>query len=91
MALLEDHNPVLASNFKRIAGDPSNALLLTQSASSLQSEMQKIDIKNSVYAFSNRLNQLQRLFDKGILRDWNKDLIVSDIAEKAPLLPDKYN
>lgn len=91
MALLEDHNPVLASNFKRIAGDPSNALLLTQSASSLQSEMQKIDIKNSVYAFSNRLNQLQRLFDKGILRDWNKDLIVSDVAEKAPLLPDKYN
>ena len=37
--------------------------------------IQKIDIKNSVYTISNRINQLQRLFDKKILRDWNNDLL----------------
>ena len=35
----------------------------------------KIDIKNSVYALSNRLNQIQRLFDSKILRDWNEELL----------------
>lgn len=35
----------------------------------------QIDIKNSIYAISNRMNQLQRLFDKKILRDWNEELL----------------
>ena len=39
------------------------------------SEIIKIDIKNSVYTYSNKINQIQRLFEKKILRDWNDDLL----------------
>ena len=34
---------------------------------------EKIDIKNSPYTISRRINALQRLFDKHILRDWNSE------------------
>ncbi|MEA4889696.1 MAG: metallophosphoesterase [Clostridiaceae bacterium] len=38
-------------------------------------EMVTIDIKDSIYSLSSRINQLQRLFTSRILRDWNDDLI----------------
>lgn len=34
------------------------------------SELVKIDIKNSIYAESRKINQIQRLFTSNILRDW---------------------
>ena len=33
----------------------------------------KIDIKNSIYTLSKRINQLQRLFDSNVLREWNDE------------------
>lgn len=38
-------------------------------------DMEEIDIKNSMYSISSKINQLQRLFTSNILRDWNNDLI----------------
>ena len=37
--------------------------------------MISIDIKNSPYAGSRKMNQLQRLFDANILRDWDESLL----------------
>ena len=88
LELLETHNPVLANNFKMLNGKSETALSV-QNQMVLQSEMIKIDVKNSIYAFSNRLNQLQRLFDKKILRDWNEDLLFNSIAGETPSLPSK--
>ena len=49
----------------------------------------KIDIKNSLYKVSNRMNQLQRLFDSNILRDWNDDFAKSIVADMTKYLPQK--
>lgn len=38
-------------------------------------DLVKISPKDSVYAVSNRLNQLQRLFDTNVLRDWDDELL----------------
>lgn len=38
-----------------------------------ESEYTSIDVKNSPYVVSRRVNALQRLFDKQLLRDWNTD------------------
>lgn len=34
-----------------------------------------IDVKNSLYAYSAKFNQIQRLFTANILRDWNDELV----------------
>ncbi len=47
-------------------------------------QMVKIDVNNSIYALSKRLNQLQRLFASNILRDWNDDFaqeVVNDVSK----------
>ena len=88
LELLETHNPVFANKFKMLNGK-SKTVLSIQNQIVLQSEMVKVDVKNSVYAFSNRLNQLQRLFDKKILRDWNQDLLFNSTAGETPSLPSK--
>ena len=49
----------------------------------------KIDIKNSIYKVSNRMNQLQRLFDSNILRDWNDDFAKSIVTDMTKYLPQK--
>jgi len=38
-------------------------------------ELQRIQIGDSVYAYSRIINQLQRLFTSGVLREWNDDLL----------------
>ena len=53
-------------------------------------KLEKIDIKNSPYAFSIRMNQLQRLFDKKVLRDWNEDLLHKTDISKERLLVSKF-
>ncbi len=40
---------------------------------------ERIDIKNSLYAVSSKVNQLQRLFTANILRDWNEELVLNFI------------
>ena len=88
LALLEDHNKVLAAEYRKLLKSADNGLIPQNQVISA-SEMMQIDIKNSVYAVSNRMNQLQRLFDKKILRDWNDELLLSDIADGANALPGK--
>lgn len=67
-----------------------SSFLLSKNSSELTTYVNqtvKIDIKNSLYKVSNRMNQLQRLFDSNILRDWNDDfakLIVTDMTKYLP-------
>lgn len=70
--LLHTHCPVLEERFHEIG----NGQLTTATAclSEHESEYECVDIKNSPYALSRRINALQRLFDKRILRDWNPSI-----------------
>lgn len=77
LSLLINHNNSLAAKYQEQLKLEDTGLFL-QCKIDIVSEMLKIDIKNSVYSISNRINQLQRLFDKKILRDWNDALLLSD-------------
>ena len=77
LSLLINHNNSLAAKYQEQLKLKETGLFL-QCKIDVVSEMLKIDIKNSVYSISNRINQLQRLFDKKILRDWNDALLLSD-------------
>lgn len=76
--LLHENNTLLEREYKRHLKLPGAPFcdILTKSQLDITDEMMQIDIKNSVYAVSNRMNQLQRLFDKKILRDWNDELLL---------------
>lgn len=77
MSLLENHNEALAIQYKKqIHSDKDTTISPKQLA--VVGKVIKVDIKNSIYAVSNRVNQLQRLFDKNILRDWNEDLLYDE-------------
>ena len=39
-------------------------------------EIEQIDISNSLYPTSRKINQVQRLFSGKLLREWNDDLIL---------------
>lgn len=76
--LLHENNRQLEREYKRqleLFGD-SGGNILAKNQIDITGEMIRIDIKNSVYAASNRLNQLQRLFNKKILRDWDDNLLI---------------
>lgn len=77
LSLLENHNKMLAEKYKIQIGSSDKKEILPVERKTIK-RMIQIDIKNSVYDTSNRVNQLQRLFDKKILRDWNKDLLASE-------------
>lgn len=67
----------------------SEKCLIAQSPESIQKhigELVKVDIKNSVYALSNRMNQLQRIFSSNILRDWNDEWAQSCLEKSSPYL-----
>ena len=77
LGLLSEHNKELENAYRnqlKLAGD-GDANILVKSQIDITGELTQIDIKNSIYSISNRMNQLQRLFDKGILRDWNDELL----------------
>ena len=77
--LLEKHNKELSQRYIALLdlakGEEKNELVLVNQLKIDDEDFINIDIKNSVYALSNRLNQIQRLFDCKILRDWNEDLL----------------
>lgn len=87
LALLENHNEYLATEYRKQLKSADNGLLL-QDQVVATGELIQIDIKNSVYAVSNRMNQLQRLFDKKILRAWSDDLLLSDVSDDMLGLPE---
>ena len=70
--LLHEHCPLLEARYKELG---ENQLVAASFALDEHSEQyEHVDIKNSPYALSRRVNALQRLFDKRILRAWNPDL-----------------
>lgn len=73
-ALLEKHNKEMVEQYIKYY-DSSVKLITPDNEYDELSEIIKIDIKNSVYTYSNKINQIQRLFEKKILRDWNDDLL----------------
>lgn len=80
VALLEEH------------AETESKFLVSKSSDELTvhiNQIVKIDIKNSIYKVSNRMNQLQRLFDSNILRDWNDDLAKSIVEDMSKYLPQK--
>ena len=83
MSLLENHNDALAAQYRKLLRSSDHEIMSQPSTT----ELIQIDIKNSVYAVSNRMNQLQRLFDKKILRDWNDDLLSNASLTDENLLP----
>ena len=76
LELLADNNKMLEEKYKKQfeLSDSTNNVL-TKNQIDVTAGLVQIDIKNSIYAISNRMNQLQRLFDKKILRDWNEELL----------------
>ena len=76
LELLADNNKMLEQKYKKqLELSEASNNLLTKSKIDVTGDLIEIDVKNSVYAISNRMNQLQRLFDKKILRDWNEELL----------------
>ena len=83
LELLESENHELAENLKAIENDSFNQIVKQEKDSDKLMTNNNENIndfyyfrpKDTVYAISNRLNQLQRLFDKKILRAWDTDLL----------------
>lgn len=77
MTLLHDHAPVLEQNLLSITED------ITLPITTEFNETGIVDIKNSPYVISNRVNKIQYLFDKKHLRAWD-DALVSNILKLVP-------
>lgn len=75
--LLHEHCPRIESRF--LKGNQS--IIVAGNVPISTNPYTHIDIKNSPYAISRRVNALQRLFDKHILRDWNIEIILRSFEE----------
>lgn len=83
---------------KRLFLEDKNNILLSLSSNNyigeLKEELVSIDIADSIYPVSAKLNQLQRLFTANILRDWEQSIIgelieIDDVDSYA--LEEKFN
>lgn len=72
--LLKEHNRYLEKECLKLLQTEKNTLELLEHSNTSITET-KISIKDSLYTLSGRINQLQRLFDKRVLRDWNEFLL----------------
>ncbi len=73
--LIHNHAEELESNYlKYMNSGESEALGLMILCNSQSEGFQKIEIKNSAYAVSGKLNQMQRLFSGHVLRAWDESL-----------------
>ena len=76
-ALLREHNPQLEKKYKKLTPSNQSIAIFPQTTSLIaEGILQEIDLKDSIYTFSNRIEQLQRLFRSKILRDWDDDLFL---------------
>ena len=85
MQLLEEKNPVLFENAKMLL-DFGSSELLSLRVQSYSNMYEKIDIANSMYAVSNKMNQIQRLFDRKVLRAWDDNILAYEASDEAPLV-----
>lgn len=74
LSLLTEQRPDFADKYLK-SGSAENLPDILRTDSGVDSFLQTVDIKNSQYAISRRVNALQRLFDKHILRDWNDGIL----------------
>ncbi len=58
-------------------------ILCSVSAGGCEGELVKINIKDSIYPLSGKINQLQRLFTSNILRDWDEELFFRITRDRA--------
>lgn len=87
LSLLNKHNKLLAEQYrKQVESQDYN---IVHQNELISGKMEKLDIKNSLYTVSNRMNQLQRLFDKKILREWNESLLQTEYSIEELSLPSK--
>lgn len=82
--LLEEYNPCLLKNVEKFL-DCQSSKLLNLPVRENTEIYEKIDIANSFYAVSNRMNQIQRLFDRKVLRAWDDQILAYEIANEMPL------
>ena len=77
--LLHAHCPELEAAYLEVGN--SQLVPIAEELAAPSSSYERVDIKNSQYALSRRINALQRLFDKHILRDWNPELETRQLKE----------
>ena len=68
-SLLHVHCPELEEKYKKI-GSAQMGLVVSE-FKNVKGDYEQVDIKNSPYAVSRKVNALQRLLTKRVLRDWN--------------------
>lgn len=76
--LLSEHAPSLLSSYNKSILSVKNGVDLLdriQNNDGFNNTLLKLRIKSSIYIDSNKMNQLQRLFDANILRDWNENIL----------------
>ncbi len=71
--LLEKHNKRLATHYTAFLKKSSSHTLTPTNTSDLSTNY--LDIQNSIYTVSCQIRQLQRLFDKKVLRTWSDTLL----------------
>ena len=84
LELLYSQCPELADNYQREFSVENQALISVNNPI-----LKKLNIKESIYPFSNKMQQLQRLFDKHILRDWNDELLAINLDKQSKLRKSK--
>ena len=70
--LLHEHCQMLEPRYNELGQD--QLVIASHTLQESQEGYETVDIKNSPYILSRRVNALQRLFDKRILRDWNPEM-----------------
>ena len=86
ISLLRAHNRALVRECEKQLNLPDCPTILTSQTDN-KARTTKVDVKNSLYAVSRKMNQLQRLFDNRVLRDWNEAILLIDINNDTKMLP----
>lgn len=73
--LLKNQNPDLLQQYNALNMN-EEILTVKKEELALSREMEYIEYSNSLYPTSRRFYQIQRLFDKGVLREWNDNLLL---------------
>ena len=73
--LLENQNPDLLQQYNALKMN-EEILTVKKQDFALSRQMEHIEFSNSLYPTSRRFYQVQRLFDRGILREWDDSLLL---------------
>lgn len=76
-ALLHAHCPALEAAY--FTNSSQLVPIISETLAVKSSSYEHIDIKNSQYSLSHKINALQRLFDRHILRAWNSELEIRQL------------